>query len=75
MHETNNDVLDAIQVSLDSEGVIKKAAEFENSDKTLIIQIKSNIQLNKKKKISQLVMKNKQHNRKKTLQDPLRMLH
>ena len=32
MHETNNDVLDAIQVSLDSEGVIKKAAEFENSD-------------------------------------------
>jgi len=35
MHETNNDILDAIQVSLDSEGVIKKAAEFENSDKKL----------------------------------------
>ena len=32
MHESNNDVLHPIQVSLDSEGVINEAAEFENGD-------------------------------------------
>ena len=32
MHEKNNYVLDPIQVSLDSEGVINKPAEFENGD-------------------------------------------